>query len=283
MRHLTGFAPLAEEYDGFIVDLWGVVHDGISPYDGAVDSLQRLHAAGKRVVLLSNAPRRASLVMQGLRAMGVPDDCYDAVLTSGEATRTALLDRTDPWVARLGRRVLHLGPDKDRNLLEGLDLDLAPDPGSADFILNTGPNDDDGESGPEPYLPLLRHGAGLGLPMLCANPDLEIIRGGVRIICAGLLARFYAQYGGDLRAIGKPHPEVYASVFPMLGVTPARVLAVGDALATDIAGAKAAGIASCWVLGGIHAELIGDNHALAEAEAASAGLAPIATVPSFRW
>ena len=283
MRHLTGFAPLAADYDGFIVDLWGVVHDGISPYDGAIDCLRRLQAAGKRVVLLSNAPRRASLVQKGLRAMGVGDDCYDSVLTSGEATRTALLERTDPWVARLGRRVLHLGPEKDRSLLEGLDLDLAPGPASADFILNTGPSDDDGETGPEPYLPLLRHCAGLGLPMLCANPDLEIVRGGARIICAGLLARFYTQYGGDVRSIGKPHAEVYSSVFPILGVPRARVLAVGDALATDIAGAKAAGIASCWVLGGIHAELIGDNQALADAEAGSAGLAPIASVPLFRW
>ncbi|WP_428390631.1 TIGR01459 family HAD-type hydrolase [Lichenicoccus sp.] len=283
MRHLTGFAPLATEYDGFIVDLWGVMHDGISPYDGAMDCLRRLQTAGKRVVLLSNAPRRASRVARGLRAMGIPDGCYNAVLTSGEATRMALLERTDPWIARLGRRVLHLGPEKDRNLIEGLDLDLAADPASADFVLNTGPNDDDGETGPEPYLPLLRHCAGLGLPMLCANPDLEIVRGGARIICAGLLARFYAQYGGEVRSIGKPYPEVYASVFAMLGVPLARVLAVGDALATDIAGAKVAGIASCWVLGGIHAELIGDNHALADAEAANAGLAPIATIPSFMW
>ncbi len=283
MRHLAGFAPLAEDYDGFIVDLWGVVHDGIAPYPGAVDCLLRLRALGKRVVLLSNAPRRVRLVQAGLRGMGLPDDGYDAIMTSGEATRTALLARTDPWFAALGRRVLHVGPPKDRDILEGVELDLVTDPAEADFLLNTGPDDDSGDSGPEPYLPVLRECAGRGLPMLCANPDLEIVRGGRRIICAGLLSRFYEQYGGRVRSIGKPHPEIYDMVCPMLGVPRQHILAVGDALATDIAGARGAGLNSCWVLGGIHAEMIGNDAGLAEAQAAAAGLSPIATVPLFAW
>ena len=287
MHHLGGFAALAEAYDGFIVDLWGVIHDGIAPYAGAVDCLLRLRASGRRVVLLSNAPRRVRLVQAGLRGMGVPDDGYDAIMTSGEATRTALLERADPWFAALGRRVLHLGPEKDRDILEGLDLTIVTDPADlalgAGFLLNTGPDDDSGDSGLEPYLPLLRRCAGYGLPMLCANPDLEIVRGGRRILCAGMLSRFYEQYGGRVRSIGKPYPEVYDLVCPMLGVPRARILAVGDALATDIAGARAAGLSSCWVLGGIHAEMIGNDHAVAEAEAARAGLAPVATVPSFIW
>jgi HAD superfamily hydrolase (TIGR01459 family) len=284
MRHLTGFAPLAESHDGFIVDLWGVIHDGVAPYEGAVDCLLRLRTAGKRVVLLSNAPRRVRRVQAGLRAMGLPDDAYNGILTSGEATRAALLARTDPWFAALGRRVVHLGPAKDRDIFEDLDLEIVSDPQAGDFLLNTGPDDEleDG-SHPDSYLPLLRRSADLGLPMLCANPDLEIVRGGKRIICAGLLARHYEQYGGTVRSIGKPHPEVYDQVCPILDVPRSRILAVGDALATDIAGAKAADIASCWVLGGIHAEMIGNDDALAEAEAAGAGLAPIATVPSFVW
>ena len=283
MRHLGGFAALAQDHDGFIVDLWGVVHDGLVAYDGAIDCLARLRSAGKRVVMLSNAPRRASLVQDGLRAMGVDDALYDGVLTSGEATRSALLSRTDPWIAALGRKVLHLGPEKDRNVIDGLDLELVLEPEAAQFILNTGPDDEAGETDASALLPLLRRCASLGLPMLCANPDLEIVRGGRRILCAGMLARFYEHYGGVVRSIGKPHREVYDAVLPMLGLGRARVLAVGDALATDIAGAAAACIASCWVLGGIHAELIGDNHEFAEAEAAAACLAPIATVPSFRW
>ena len=283
MRHLDGFAALAEAYDGFIVDLWGVVHDGISPYPGALDCLQRLRRAGRRVVLLSNAPRRVAAVRAGLRAMGIAEALYDGIVSSGEATREALRQRYDPWFAGLGRRLLHLGPPKDAELFEGLGLDQVDDPETADFLLNTGPDDEEAEAGTEPYLPLLRACAARRLPMLCANPDLEIVRGGRRIPCAGMLARFYEQFGGSVRSIGKPYPEVYRIVRSMLELPAARILAVGDALATDIAGAAAAGLPSCWVLGGIHAEAIGDDPALARAEAAAAGLAPLAAIPAFRW
>ncbi len=283
MRPLDGFAALADAYDGFIVDLWGVVHDGVSPYPGALDCLQRLRRAGRRVVLLSNAPRRTHLVQEGLRAMGIDDALYGGILTSGEATREALRQRQDPWFAGLGRRMLHLGPPKDATLFEGLALDVVEDPEAADFLLNTGPDDEAAEAGADPYLPLLRRCAARGLPMLCANPDLEIVRGGRRILCAGTLARFYEQFGGRVRSIGKPPPEVYRIVRSMLDLPSDRILAVGDALATDIAGAAAAGLPSCWVLGGIHAEMIGDDAALARAEAAAAGLAPVASIPAFRW
>lgn len=283
IRHLDRLSSIAGNYDGYIVDLWGVVHDGVTPYPGAIACLQRLREAGKRVVLLSNAPRRVAPVQAGLRRMGLPDDSYDGILTSGEATRVMLEQRTDPWIASVGRRVLHLGPEKDANVYAGLDLTLVTAPGDADLLLNTGPDDDSAEDVLAIYAPLLRACGEARVPMLCANPDLEIVRGGKRIVCAGLLASQYAQLGGQVRSIGKPHPEVYAQVLDMLAVPRDRVLAVGDALATDIAGAKAAGIASCWVLGGIHAEMIGDNMALAEAEAGSAGLAPVATIPSLGW
>ena len=114
MRHLRGLAPLAPAYEGFILDLWGVIHDGVRPYPGAVDCLRALRAAGKRAVLLSNAPRRAEPVREQLRAMGIEDALYDGVMTSGEATHLVLRDRPDPWYAALGRRVFHLGPERDR-------------------------------------------------------------------------------------------------------------------------------------------------------------------------
>ena len=283
MRHLHGFAPLSDEYDGFIVDLWGVIHDGVTAYPGAVDCLLRLRDAGRRVVLLSNAPRRARLVQDTLRRMGIADDAYDGILTSGEATRRALIERTHPWFSALGRRVWHLGPMKDRNILEDVPLELVASPAEADFVLNTGPDDDNGETDMSPYLPMLADCAARGLKMLCANPDLEVVRGGQRLICAGLLARYYSAQGGEVRQVGKPYADIYAPVRRMLELSDERILAVGDSLATDITGARTAGIASCWVLGGIHGEMIGDNSALAETEAASAGLAPVATVPRFVW
>jgi HAD superfamily hydrolase (TIGR01459 family) len=283
MQFLPGFAPLAAGYDGFILDLWGVIHDGIRPYPGAVEVLTRLRAAGKRSVMLSNAPRRSSMAARGMHAMGIPDDLYDGVLTSGEATYAMLRDRTDPFIAALGRRLYHLGPERDRNVYEDLPYQLVSRPEDADFLLNTGPDDTRSPTDPAAYEDELRACRTAGLPMVCANPDLVIIRGGMRVICAGLLALRYEALGGRTRWVGKPAPAVYAQVLGMLGLPAARVLAVGDALRTDIAGATGVGLDSCWVLGGIHADELKGDPAAARDAARRAGLDPVAAVPAFTW
>jgi HAD superfamily hydrolase (TIGR01459 family) len=283
MRMLTGFAPLAARYEGFILDLWGVIHDGVAPYPGAVEVLARLRAAGKPAVLLSNAPRRAAAAQASMREMGIPDDLYTGILTSGEATHRMLRDRSDPFFAALGRRVYHLGPERDRSVLDGLDLDRVALPAQADFVLNTGPDDARDPTDATLYDEELRACLAAGLPMVCANPDLEVVRGDKLVICAGLLTLRYEALGGMTRWVGKPDAAVYATVLAMLGVERARVLAVGDALRTDIAGAAGVGIDACWVLGGIHAgELHGDAGTAAEA-ARRAGLDPVAAVWSFAW
>lgn len=286
---LPGFAPLAARFDGFILDLWGVVHDGVKPYPGAVDCLARLKAAGKRCVLLSNAPRRAGAAQAAMRAMGIADDLYAGILTSGEAVHMALRDRDDPWFAALGTRVFHLGPERDRNVIDTLPLTRVETPAEAAFVLNTGPDDHQAGQAVEDFAPVLAACLAARLPMICANPDLEVIRGGVRVICAGALAQRYGAMGGEVRSLGKPDPAIYPRVFAMLDMPPARVMAVGDALRTDIAGAAAVGIASAWVLGGIHAEELGVEEGtlpppgVAEARAAADGLAPDAVLPAFRW
>jgi HAD superfamily hydrolase (TIGR01459 family) len=282
MEHLDGFAPLAARYRGFIVDLWGVVHDGVAPYPGAVDCLQRLREAGRRVVLLSNAPRRAAAAAAGMQAMGIGADLYAGLVTSGEVTHALLRDRDTPGFAALGRRLWHIGPERDRNVFAGLDYTEAAAPAAADFVLNTGPDDTRTPTLVDPWHEELAACREAGLPMVCANPDLEVIRGGVRVICAGALALSYAALGGQVLWVGKPDPLVYRPVLALLDQPPAEVLAVGDALRTDIAGAAAAGVAACWVLGGIHgAELAGPE--TAEAAARAAGLSPVATLPAFRW
>jgi HAD superfamily hydrolase (TIGR01459 family) len=283
MRFLDGIAPLATAYDGFILDLWGVIHDGVQPYPGARDCLATLRAAGKRIVLLSNAPRRAGPVREQLRGMGIGETLYDGVMTSGEASHLLLRDRPDDWARALGQRVFHLGPARDRNVVHGLDLEVLAGPDGATCILNTGPDDLADPIDAAAFDPVLQACAARGLPMICANPDLEVVRGGVRVICAGTLAQRYAAMGGDVRNLGKPDPLIYAPVLDMLATPKPRVLAVGDALRTDIAGAKAAGVDSCWVLGGLHAEHLGEDRSAIEAEAARAGLAPVAVVPSFIW
>ncbi|MDG6095204.1 TIGR01459 family HAD-type hydrolase [Acetobacter sp. AN02] len=290
MQVLQGLEPLSGRYQGYIVDLWGTVHDGITVFPGAADCLARLRKAGKRIVFLSNAPRPAAVVHEQLRAFGIADEWHDGVVTSGEVTRQLLLRRGDaeiqarfPWLGTSGTKVLHIGGDHDLPLYEGLDLILTDRPEEARFIMNTGPDDRRGKNDPAPYTALLEQAAALKLPMICANPDMEVVKGGVRLICAGLLASIYEQKGGEVHQIGKPYPEVYAPVFEKLGLAPSDCLAIGDALATDIRGAKAAGADSLWVLGGIHGEHLADNPQLAQAEADGAGLSPAATVPMFRW
>ena len=283
MTPLPGMAALAERYDGFILDLWGVIHDGVNPYEGAADCLHRLREAGKRCVLLSNAPRRSAAAEKMLRRMGLSATLYTGLLTSGEAVHLALRDRTDPWFAALGRRVWHLGPERDRNVMDGLDLDQVATPEEAEFVLNTGPDDHRGQQDVAAFEDVLATCARRQLPMICANPDLEVIRGGERVICAGALAARYEQMGGAVRSLGKPDPAIYRPVLAMLGTAEERTLAVGDSLRTDIAGAQAAGIDSCWVLGGIHAEALGGNHEAATTEAHSSGLHPVAIVPRFIW
>jgi HAD superfamily hydrolase (TIGR01459 family) len=283
VRQHETFAPLAADYDGFILDLWGVIHDGVTPYPGAADCLRQIRAAGKPAVLLSNAPRRAHVAQAAMRGMGIADDLYTGILTSGEATHRMLRDRTDPFFAGLGSRVFHLGPERDRNVIEGLKLTRSEIPAEADFVLNTGPDDLGGAEEVAAYEDVLQACRAARLPMVCANPDLEVIRGGTRLICAGALTERYETLGGATRWIGKPDPAVYDVVMNMLALPRSRVLAVGDALRTDMAGAKAAGIDGCWVLGGIHGEELGNDHARITAAAETAGLAPVAWLPAFVW
>jgi HAD superfamily hydrolase (TIGR01459 family) len=288
MEHLPGFAPLAARYDGFILDLWGVIHDGVAAFPHAVDCLLRLRALGKPAWLLSNAPRPNAPVQVLMRQMGIDDGLYAGLLTSGEAVRQALLNPPDLWWAELGRRVFHLGPERDRPLLDGLPLVRGETPAEADFVLNTGPDDQGDPTDLGEFEAILQNCARYRLPMVCANPDLEVIRGDVRVLCAGALAARYRAIGGDVRSLGKPDPAIYQSVLRRIGLPPDRVLAVGDALRTDIAGATGVELASCWVLGGLHgATLVGPDRRvdvrLAEQEARDAGLAPVATVPCFAW
>lgn len=278
---LPGFAPLADKYDGFILDLWGVIHNGIIPYSGALDCLRRL--AGRPVLLLSNAPRRADSVQRTLRRIGIADALYTHILTSGEATWQALKDRTDPWFASLGPRVYHLGPARDRGVLDELGLEIVPEPNKADFVLNTGPDDERESSGLTGFTSELTACLRANLKMICANPDLEIVRGDQRILCAGALAAWYAERGGDVRWIGKPDPAIYEQALSMLNLPAALVLAVGDSLRTDIAGAAGAGLNSVWVLGGIHAAELGGSEKRALEAAATAGLTPTAILRSLSW
>ena len=249
---IAGLSAVADRYDGFVLDLWGVIHDGVEAYPGVAETLASLRAAGKRSILLSNAPRRGAALTEQMTRMGLPRHLYDEVLSSGEAVHLELAERRDPFYAALGRKLYHLGPERDRNVYEGLNY-AAVGLDEADFVLNTGPVDL--TETVESYLPVLEQALARRLPMICANPDHVVIRQGARITCAGAIAARYADMGGEVSQRGKPDPAIYATALRMLGCR--RVCAVGDALHTDIKGANAAGLDSVLVTGGIHAEELG--------------------------
>jgi HAD superfamily hydrolase (TIGR01459 family) len=253
---VTGMRDVAPDYDGFILDLWGVVHDGVAPMPGALECLRALMERGKRIALLSNAPRRADDVVRRIAEIGVPEDLYHHVMSSGEEAWLHLYRRDDPFYAALGRRCLHIGSERDMEIREGLGLEFVETAEKAQFILNTGPAGWDDVV--EDYLPLLRPALTRDLPMICANPDLIVMRGSTLHLCAGGLAKWYEEAGGRVRWHGKPFRSVYDTCLGLLGIDDrSRVLAVGDSLRTDIAGAGDVGLDSILIAGGIHAREFG--------------------------
>jgi HAD superfamily hydrolase (TIGR01459 family) len=287
LREIAGVREIAADYDGFVLDLWGVVHDGVSPYPGVAECLRALLDAGKRIALLSNAPRRAYDVVNRITAIGVPQGLYHAVMSSGEEAWQYLKERSDPFYAGLGRKCLHICSDRDLEIRVGLDLDYVESATAAEFILNTGPAGWDDTIAD--YAPILKAARERGLKMVCANPDLMVNHGEKLALCAGALAVHYEEIGGEVRWHGKPYPSVYESTLRLLGIVDQRrVLAVGDSLRTDIAGANGAGIDSLLIAGqGIHLDEFAPTGtpdiARIEAAAAVAGVKPTMTAARFVW
>ncbi len=284
---VAGLAAVADRYDGFVLDLWGVIHDGVEAYPGVAETLAELKRAGKRTIMLSNAPRRSGALIEQLGKLGIERSLYDEVLSSGEAVYLELASRADPVFAGLGDRLYHLGPERDRNVYEGLPY-RSVEIEAADFILNTGPVDLS-ESVAD-YQDLLERALARRLPMICANPDHVVIRQGKRITCAGAIAGRYSDMGGMVVERGKPDPAIYDVALARLGIGDRRrVCAVGDALHTDIRGGRAAGLDAVLVTGGIHADELGirwgeapDPVRLAEL-ARHHGETPVAAMVKFAW
>ena len=291
VRILHGVREIAADYDGFLLDLWGVLHDGSRPFPGVIDALTRLKSAGKKLVVLSNAPRRAAMVAQRVAEIGIPGTLYDALHSSGEEAWRHLHRRDDPFFRALGRRCYFLGPRRDDPLLRGLDYERVDDVARADFLIAVGPENWEEDLGA--FAAVLDAGLARKLPMVCANADLVVMHQGRRSICAGAMAEYYERRGGAVRWHGKPYRSVYdfcLARFAELGVADRRrIIAFGDSLRTDIAGAAGAGIDSVLVASGIHAEEIGltpttklDPQRIADLAAAHQAL-PTAAMHDFRW
>lgn len=251
---LGGISEIADLYDHFILDVYGVLHDGIAPYPMTYDALARMKDAGKQTCLLSNSPRRAGMMVRSLEAMGLSRSLYDHVWTSGEATYAALKERPAEW----GDACWFVGTTYGAEITHGHGLQMARGPQEASFILNSIPGTEGAER--ERLVRDLRIAAERGLPMICANPDLVVNIGEEQHECAGTFAAIYEGMGGEVIYFGKPHAPVYETCYAMMGnPDKARMCAVGDSLHTDIAGANGFGIAGVLNLAGIHREEIEEN------------------------
>lgn len=248
---VSGLSEIAGPYRGLYCDIWGVVHNGVTAYPKAIDALRRFRAGNGPVVLITNAPRPFDEVRASLKRFKVPDDAWDAIVSSGDVTRNLLIQHT-------GEKLFHLGPARDRPVLEGIDVDLV-DLADADLMLCTGLFDDDVET-PEDYRAMLEQAKARSLEMICANPDRVVEVGDRLHYCAGSLAELYGVIGGHVTYAGKPHPPIYALAHALLeaatgGSVPGhRILAIGDSIHTDLAGAAAMGLDALFVTGGIHDE-----------------------------
>ncbi|MDF2688995.1 MAG: family hydrolase [Microvirga sp.] len=252
--HVEGLQPLADRYDLILCDVWGVLHNGVKAYEAASDALTRFRAKGGRVVLVSNAPRPGASVGTQLDGFQVPRSAYDAIVTSGDLTRLAIEERID-------RIVHHIGPPRDMPIYNGLDVRFGSI-AEADYVVCSG-FDNDEEETVEDYRPQLEAMRQRNLLMVCANPDLVVERGHMILPCAGTIALAYEEMGGEVFYAGKPHGPVYERALAVAAdlaghpIPKERVLAVGDAIRTDIAGAVGFGIDALMIARGIHAEELG--------------------------
>ncbi|MDI4666702.1 TIGR01459 family HAD-type hydrolase [Xanthobacter autotrophicus] len=282
---VTGLSAYAGQYDLILCDVWGVLHNGVAAFPSACDALTRMRAGGATVVLVSNAPRPHRFVMEMLDGLGVPRTAYDAIITSGDVTREML-------AARTGARTYHLGPGRDLGLFEGLDLVLT-DLAEADLVVVTGLFHDEVET-PDDYVETIAAMKARDLPLICANPDLVVERGEKLIFCSGAIAKAYEEVGGKAVWCGKPYRPIYDTAFAHAevirggAIDRARVLGIGDALRTDIAGANDAGFDSLFISGGIHAQelksvdgAIPDTESLAELFTGHAH--PRGVMPRLAW
>ena len=284
----SGLADLASRYRGFIVDQWGVLHDGARPYADAFDCLVRLREAGKRIVLLSNSGKRTSVNRARLAEIGIDAALYDALVTSGEATWRALAERTEPFFKALGRRCILWSRAGDRSTVAGLPLDVVERVEDAEFLLLAGVEDD---ARLEDFGAQLEAGAARSLPMVCANPDIvAVLPDGGFGMAPGAVAHHYEQLGGRVRYVGKPHRPIYQACLEALGDVPrTEVLTIGDSIAHDVAGGAAMELDTALIMSGIHSRMFdlergaSANRAALEQLAREYGVLPRWVLPRFTW
>jgi HAD superfamily hydrolase (TIGR01459 family) len=251
LRFVERLSDLVEGVEVILSDIWGVVHNGLESFPVACEALHTFRQRGGTVILITNAPRPADSVQRQLRKLGVADETYDAIVSSGDLTRLFVADHP-------GKKMFWLGPERDSSIHRGLDPVISPLE-EADYIVCTGLFDDETETA-EDYRAMMLQARERKLPLICANPDIVVERGDRLIYCAGAIAELYRELGGEVIFYGKPHRPIYERAMTLAAqqrghAAPLdRVLAIGDSVRTDLTGAHGFGIDCLFVTRGIHSE-----------------------------
>jgi HAD superfamily hydrolase (TIGR01459 family) len=251
LRFVEKLRDLVGSVEVVLSDIWGVVHNGLEAFPEACEALHTYRQQGGTVILITNAPRPADSVQRQLRKLGVADDTYDAIVSSGDLTRHFVAGHP-------GKKIFWLGPERDSSIHRGLDAVIGPLE-QADYIICTGLFDDETESA-EDYRAMMLQALERKLPLICANPDIVVERGDRLIYCAGAIAELYRELGGEVIFYGKPHRPIYERAMELAAeqrghpAALSRVLAIGDSVRTDLAGAHGFGIDLLFVTRGIHSE-----------------------------
>lgn len=251
LHFAEGLRELVGGVEVVLSDIWGVVHNGLESFPEACEALHTYRSRGGTVILITNAPRPADSVQRQLRKLGVPDETYDAIVSSGDLTRLYVAEHP-------GRKMFWLGPERDNSIYRGLDAVTAPLE-EADYIVCTGLYDDETETA-EDYRGMMLKARDRKLTLVCANPDIVVERGDRLIYCAGAIAELYRELGGEVIFYGKPHRPIYQRAMALAGerqgyqIDRKKVLAIGDSVRTDLTGAREFGIDCLFVTRGIHAE-----------------------------
>lgn len=279
---LPSIAPLAATSDLWFVDIWGVIHNGVRPYATSVAACEAFRRQGGTVLLVTNAPRPRESVTLQLNRIGVESTAYDGIVSSGDVSRSLI----EAWA---GRPILHIGPARDAPVFAGLRAEPGASVDDAEVAVCTGLYDDEKET-PANYADMLAKLLARSVPMICANPDHRVERGGRIVYCAGAIAAAYEALGGSVSYAGKPFRPIYELALEFGGglrgesVAKERVLAIGDGVATDIAGAGGFGVRSVFIASGLYvrsAKSISD--AAGRLFSADAAPRPIAVMSEFVW
>ena len=253
---ITSLAEISDRYDALFCDLWGCVHDGLTPFAEAIAAMQAFRVKGGTVMLVTNAPRPHEPVRRQLERIGVPEDAYDGIATSGDSARAAM------FRGAVGENVYFIGQPQDQVFFSQLELIENPvtitqvSVEEADGIICCGPFDSLADL--EVMRPQFLLAKNKGLKLLCANPDIVVDRGDTREWCAGALAQLYTELGGESLYFGKPHPPIYDLARRRLdalgkSIPDHRILCVGDGVLTDIDGALGEELDSLFITGGLAA------------------------------